>query len=416
MLLRSRVLVVTGVAALVALILWALPWWDLALGPSPEPPKVVVQALEAARAAPAASLEVAPEGALATVAPRAPTVDSSPSVEVCGVGRVPLELMTGPALEATIVALTDAALRLHRSRRDLGDDDWGRAIGLRLELQHGQTDAAKPALADLTTLASTTRDPRVYALAWEACLPGPSGAPHAACAGLKTRRWAQLDPGNAVPWMAVASDAAEQGDTAGVDEAMHRVASAERVDSGWMSMSAHVLARLDPALHPVLRLAMVQAVVSTDIARHQPSYITILKHCDDDALRDANRRERCAAISRVLSERGQTAMDIAMAVALARRLGMPAQAVERLHALAHAVTLAIGEQTGPPEELLSCRGVQGLTDWSQAVQHGGEIGAARRWAEARGLTSDMLVERHRTFEREMRQAAERAPPAASASK
>jgi hypothetical protein len=45
-------------------------------------------------------------------------------------------------------------------------------------------------------------------------------------------RWAQLDSGNAEPWLAVAAGAGSEGPRA-FDDAMFHVASADRHDPGW---------------------------------------------------------------------------------------------------------------------------------------------------------------------------------------
>ncbi len=80
----------------------------------------------------------------------------------------------------------------------------------------------------LAALAADTRDPRLYALALRSCRRTTTPA----CASLNPRRWAELDPGNAMPWTFAMDDAAEHGDAAGVREALSHITASTRIAEG----------------------------------------------------------------------------------------------------------------------------------------------------------------------------------------
>ena len=108
----------------------------------------------------------------------------------------------------------DGALRASADPFDRAVADWLDAL-----------DALAPPerMARLVEDAVSTADARVYALAFRTCrLPRevPAGG---SCDALSARRWAELDRGNALPWVYVYAQARQSGDVSAQQEAMTRI-------------------------------------------------------------------------------------------------------------------------------------------------------------------------------------------------
>jgi len=83
----------------------------------------------------------------------------------------------------------------------------------------------------LVLLAIETSDPVVYALALSQC--GDHGYNMAAgpCQGLSWEHWANIDPDNAMPWLAIAAKAGNSGDRQRVEEALAKASMASHFDT-----------------------------------------------------------------------------------------------------------------------------------------------------------------------------------------
>ncbi|MBC7726695.1 MAG: hypothetical protein H7242_03640 [Microbacteriaceae bacterium] len=78
-------------------------------------------------------------------------------------------------------------------------------------------------------IAYRSSDATAYSLALGQCAKDAS----AACGLLSAARWAQLDAGNAAPWLALASAAWRRGDEAGLAEGLHRASVSSTLDFGY---------------------------------------------------------------------------------------------------------------------------------------------------------------------------------------
>ncbi len=108
----------------------------------------------------------------------------------------------------------------------------------------GQLDA-------LVQQAVSTGDARIYSLAFRACngarLLNTENAAAPSCASLSALRWSALDPGNGVPWLAVFSQASEEGNASAQQDALAHLAMATRFDSRWHLAGATVVAHAPSA-------------------------------------------------------------------------------------------------------------------------------------------------------------------------
>lgn len=172
----------------------------------------------------------------------------------------------------------------------------------------------------LARLAASTRDPVVYALAYQAC--HPSGltfhAPEADCQLLSAEQWARLDPNNAVPWLHLALQAGADGDA--IDNAVRRAAMATHVE-------AHA-----GALAALVTQAFASGDTRTDVVAPElgtaqvprPDLDAVALHCNIAALNDISRVSMCDSLARLLVSHARSDAEVLAGVQLGERLGWPA--------------------------------------------------------------------------------------------
>jgi len=285
-------------------------------GKSDEP----VRAAAPDRARPAAPLEHRSPIAL-DVGASAPVPAASPvppgHLDVCGWGIVAApERPTSDALMGMRpMPKPDWALQWEAEAEDLRaqaiavlqvrGDELSRVLARLL-----QNDANAAA-----AVALRSTDPRAYGLAWQACHSRNAGA---ACEQLSLRRWVQLEPNNAWPWLGLLDEARRRGDASGVEEALHRAARAQRSDGGFGRFVGSVDEVL-PADAPVGGRTELQVeLIGRSAAFVIGWQVALLSVCSAEAARDANRRQNCMAIARVLAGQGRDLIDVGMGARLGR--------------------------------------------------------------------------------------------------
>ena len=114
------------------------------------------------------------------------------------------------------------------ARLSSSSDPYANAVAVWLGIvDEPDADAQRSAerLRRLTAMAASTRDPRVYTLALRTCW----GRAEQPCEGLSARRWAEIDPDNAMPWLMMMDDSGRRGDVSGLQEAMFHVTQSRRL-------------------------------------------------------------------------------------------------------------------------------------------------------------------------------------------
>ncbi|QPF74720.1 hypothetical protein G8A07_18550 [Roseateles sp. DAIF2] len=378
-----------GAAALAAAAMVA--WWLQGRSLEPTDRRAPAGAITLGSAA--MSLPVgASVGAAAAVAlpepAAAPGLLPDGRIEICGFGRVLApELPIGASLEE-LANRSKAAWELQleqqvqalqrRTGRELAGrgDEFSRLLGLLL--QDDRAGAAQ--------LARRSEDPRVYALAWRQCQRGGMAVADGACAQLNLRRWAQLDPRNASPWLELLMEAQRRGETSAAEEALYQAARAARVDSGLGDYVGGVQERLPAdAASGTRGFLLMQLFGEEASAMHFGAAGAAARACDSAALRDANRRQTCAALARLLMSEGRDLMAVNVGVVIGERLQLPAREMLVTRAQVQAVQRRAVDVAGPPQELTSCRGLRRLDDWVRQQGREGEwrgLMARMREAEA----------------------------------
>jgi hypothetical protein len=183
-------------------------------------------------------------------------------------------------------ARMDAVLRASADPFDRAVADW---------LDVGQMRSPSGRVDALVQQATVTSNARVYGLAWRACVA--SSPTPASCTALSARHWAQVDPGNGVPWVFALDQARNSNDPAGQQEAMTRLASATRFDEYKFAPAAAVAAHApnnDADLAAVDDLS-VEALARTMVVMTPIS--SLFGACRGVAGGDAPRLQQCQAIS-----------------------------------------------------------------------------------------------------------------------
>jgi len=313
-------------ALTIGVVATALAGWWVVRGPAIErrvvapPPDIDIDppAMRARREA-AFRLALSPDDpwafaeSLAASAPDAPAAKSR-----CGVDQAPRgeeapaegdaaaeprpAKPAGPGYLAEM-ARVDTRMRTSIDPFDQAVADW---------LNVGGVQGSAQAIESLAQRAMTTSDPRIYALAFRACQPASAVIVDASvplagsCATLSVRRWIELDPDNAAPWLFAFSQASSAGDETGQQEAMTRMASARRFDDRLYVPAGAVAAHAsgdEDALAADFDLS--QQAFQKSMGMFDPIG-PLMQACRDKAGGDANRAQQCEAIGDLMAEHGDS--------------------------------------------------------------------------------------------------------------
>ena len=365
-----------------------------------------------------ADVEKAPDAA-AAVAPGGGGADDE--IQLCGghwVEAGPDGKPIGKAVLAVVRAELDevaaslvARMTASTSPRVEAAAHYYRAVSLGTGERSAEAAVHRDALV---RLAQTTDDAQVYAWAYRYCTAVASES-QGGCPQLSAAQWARLDPENAEPWLAVAEEARRRNDAAALDDAMFRVAAAERHDAR-RAVFAATLAEFAPQDERSLvgtYAAVTHAVVIDSI--ESPPWNDTAAYCGAEAIADPNRRETCERVATVLVDRSTTAFARTTGLGIGKRLdwsaGRLAAVAEREEAEAAATRLS-GIDAEP--DLTDCAPMRALIEGIRAAAEFGQIGMLRRLASSYTV-AQLAAETRRQRERDARKiAAEQAASAASA--
>jgi hypothetical protein len=236
------------------------------------------------------------------LAPSAPA--QAPAKEDCGLEDAaqfskpdgsgdPQVQVAGPSLRfVTAEARIDAALRTSADPLDRAVADLVNVDGMRTEA--GSDEA-------VVQQAAVTTDPRLYALGYGLCHGGRAPAP--SCSAMTLERWTQVDPGNGTPWIESLNRAYAQGDAAGVEAALARLAAATRFDAYVPAAAGAIASRVAPDERD-LGAAGELAIRAIGIAAAlpAPTFQPLIQLCRDQAGGDERRAQSCRTISDVMFE------------------------------------------------------------------------------------------------------------------
>jgi hypothetical protein len=298
---------------------------------------------------------------------------------------------------ATAIMLTmSEALAVHRA--SLGDGAACAREGTNCEINPSMSAQPIKEWADgrdaVARMASMTADPHVYALAYKLC----AGAAWGACQMIDARRWAQLDPENATPWMHILSEAVAHGDTGTQEEALHRIAMAQRSDEFYGDTGGAIIDAApddEAALPTVVGMFLETAGIEAAAVSAMQGVVT---SCKGDALRDSNRAQTCTAIAEVLGERSATMLDQRIGVRIGRNVGWPADRVDLADGQFRAfISKAATFWMDGDHPAYGCASLRRGIDRIRRTATVGETGVLREWVAESGKTPQQFIDDQRAF-------------------
>jgi hypothetical protein len=320
-----------------------------------------------------------------------PLPDGVPKVEICGFGKVALDITDPMAAGRYVGERTEKAAQNWLSALLNNDDYRARSAGLFLEGKIGGVPQMLPmteqARDSLVQLAVGTGDPAVYATALYACSGKFGDQADGSCGQVSADGWARLDPDNAVPWLLLAGKARDRHDDAAEAQAFGRAAKASMSDSYVYSMYSFAEPELPGDLTPTQRSFLAVEVIGIEAATAHSELNAVSKHCSTEAMQDSNVRLQCSSLAQLWVTRGTTMLDFGIGTRIGARAGWPAQRVKDLRMELDALKQVIGE-TGPAgnDDTWSCDAVQRSNAYVSRMTRLGEMGAAREALERSGET------------------------------
>jgi hypothetical protein len=350
-----------------------------------------------------------PVPAAPPAAPRRPVAaEPDDGTEVCGWGRVQLPADDPFPLQRLPAASRRAALDQAQARMAADADVRVRAAGLLLGARSATT-GARERTDQLARVAAASPDATAYALALQACraLADPAAG---ACGLLGPAQAAQLEPGNAWPWLALAAEAAARQDSDGEHDAMRRAAQATHATAHTPLLPLLVAQALPPPDSPLQRtLALGVALGLQEVSRVLPPPGGVAQartYClagpasavglppvaagmpDEEA-----RATPCRGLAQLLLQRGRSVAELGAGLDIARRwsptlAGLAAWQQEHDALIDTAPPLPDGIDLG-------CAAQQRQLDWLHRVAALGERAALREQLAASGHSIAEWSARHR---------------------
>jgi hypothetical protein len=232
----------------------------------------------------------------------------------------------------------------------------------------------------LARVAVTATDARVYALAYRECQKGDADEAAPSCGALSARQWAQLDRGNALPWIYVLGDATVQGDVDARDDALYQIASSARIEERPFAAAQVILAHAGAdGAGLVAANALVSQASGLASTQTMPIY-ALLSACHGGRDDDDNGAALCGQAAELLVRHSDTmalrriggAMDFTQTGDPARR--------DRLR----EESRRLGE-VPTPRETGGCAALREAQDFQRRAGEIGEVAALR---ERAGFATD----------------------------
>ncbi len=347
--------------------------------------------------------------------------------EICGVGWFRVEGDKPSVLDVVRIGRqidlpTGRRQTVEALRADKNDRAQAMAV-LLAGLGNEDHEFSSDLVGRLADIASRSTDPVLYGFVLRTC--GHVRSEDSSCRLLSSAQWARLDPGNAAPWFEVLASAAAARDSAGRNEALHRIASSDR-NVGYERVMPRVILDHAPAGDHGALIAWLLGVEAVGIeAAWVRYYPAVTSSCSSIALTDANRRQICSAVAELMVERSDDRLDQSVGVKLGESLGWQTDRTDRLRGESQAYSGALA-QTFTADEDMACTTVRRDLDFFGAQADFGDVGRQRRWIAASGRTAEeftalgrkqreAMVESRSRQERE-RAAAASSPPASAAAR
>jgi len=184
----------------------------------------------------------------------------------------------------------------------------------------------------LAALAASTRDPRLYALALRTCWRKLSHE----CRSLSARRWSELDPNNAMPWLMMMDEVALHQDILGFQEALYHATHAQHLAA---RAQAPVQAIVDAASDDPSSLVAARslAIDAVGIAAAQFGPASVMA-CRQATPADANLWQECTSMVYLLEHRSDSLFARMVGATIDKHQTGNGEPAERIAAQMHQLT------------------------------------------------------------------------------
>jgi hypothetical protein len=338
----------------------------------------------------------------------ASAVAASDGVEVCGVGKVKLDIDDPRAVGEYLGGLTHKTEVKWKSALINSDDYRARAVGLFMQQRAfaGKTAIlpVEHARDELVQLATGVNDPAVYAIALQMCRTGFSEpATTDPCARLSLANWARIDSDNAAPWLALAWKAQDDGDASAERADIGRAAVAHRIDYYGDSLLSFAQLQVPPDVTPLELDEMDTELMGFEAAWWRPVRAAT-KHCSPDAMRQSKVQQDCNALANLMVKDGRTLIDMSIGKLIGERAGW---SKERVDALTEESNALRGVSIVDYGDLWDCNSVDAQNALFGRIKRLGELGALREMLDQSSHSSQEMAQKYLDFMDKAAQEAQR---------
>jgi hypothetical protein len=226
----------------------------------------------------------------APVSTHAPTADPASNTDVCGIQRVRPAGATAEEVDDGVIEATRETHDRWKAALLDSPDTRARAVGLLLQrfesLREDSVVQAEESRDELVQLAAGESDPALYAIAVGLCQKNELSAAvtAGACQRISLTGWARTDPGNAMPWIAVAQAARARGDFQAEAAAFTRGAETHRIRSPGESMFQFGLQEVPRDATPAEKASLSIELIGHEVAFIGPELSEIMRYCSVTAV------------------------------------------------------------------------------------------------------------------------------------
>lgn len=221
-------------------------------------------------------------------------IQTTPSPEVADASTP-----DSPHAETAATASANASRERLMQALRTSADPYANAVAVWLNIGDDNGDRAARE-RQLAAMAASTHDPRLYALALRACWRKQSQE----CQSLSARRWSELEPNNAMPWLMMMDEAALHQDISGLQDALYHATHAKHLAERAQAPLQAIVdgASDDPSSLVAARSLAIDAI---GIAAAQVGPASMMA-CRNATPADANLWQECTAMVDLLEHRSDS--------------------------------------------------------------------------------------------------------------
>jgi hypothetical protein len=195
-----------------------------------------------------------------------------------------------------------------------GGDAYANAVAIWLDIPDDDDRRAERDRR-LAAMAASTQDPRLYSLVLRDCWRKAGRE----CPTLSARRWSELEPDNAMPWLMMMDEARLRQDASAFKEALYHATQAQRLAERPLAPVQAIVDAASDDDPASLVAARSLAIDAFGIAAAQVGAVSALGCREATSSADANLWQQCIALADLLEHRSDTLSARGMGAAIDKR-------------------------------------------------------------------------------------------------